>query len=83
MIRISLGYIYNFSKHMEELGKLQGADTPLASIFITLFGAKNAIEDMSGPVFGPYLRSSYAPGNTLLIAINAQLNNNDFNRVCF
>jgi hypothetical protein len=81
MIRISLGYIYNFSKHMEELGKLEGADTPLASMFITLFGAKNAIEDMSGSVFGPYLRSSYAPGNTLLIAINAQLNNNDFNRV--
>jgi hypothetical protein len=36
---------------------------------------------MNGSVFGPYLRSSYGPGNTLLIGINAQLNNNDFNRV--
>jgi hypothetical protein len=80
MIRISLPYIWSLAQELEPLANLPEKDVPAIDVLIPLFTANNALQTLSGSLFGPYLRTSFALAqqlSTLLISVTA---NTDYSR---
>lgn len=76
VIRISLGYIYTFSKNIEPIFSLPDGDTKLVDLMVPLWIAKDAVENMHNhSVFAPYLNVSRQPSVNFISAINSMLNN--------
>jgi hypothetical protein len=81
VIRISIAYFYAFGGTLRPLASLKGGGT-VSESFVSLYTAQQSLEGFfNTDWFGPAIKSSYAPGQTLLGAIREITSKPDFSDI--
>ena len=70
MIRISLPFIFRLANEIEPLASLPETQTTYGEIWVRLAIAEAAVNALvTGSLYSPYLRTSYAAAQELLAAL--------------
>jgi hypothetical protein len=81
MIRVSLSYIFELGTRIDPLGSLPDKDTPWQDIWLTVYQAQTALEELYGQTpYAPHLLSSAGLANELSNLIRTEVSNSDQTR---